>query len=109
MDTPLEIATDGSSLVISPVKDAAREKKISRLPGPGGRQARENLRKTGQMSEPGFLTLAEVLEIHKDQIERYGGAHGIRDIGLVESALAMPQAGFGGEYLLGPDPGTNPD
>lgn len=53
------------------------------------------------MSEPAFLTLAEVLDIHKDQIERYGGAHGIRDIGLVESALAMPQAGFGGEYLHG--------
>jgi len=53
------------------------------------------------VSEPAFLTLAEVLDIHKDQIERYGGAHGIRDIGLVESALAMPQAGFGGEYLHG--------
>jgi death-on-curing protein len=51
------------------------------------------------VSEPAFLTLAEVLEIHKDQIERYGGTHGIRDIGLVESALAMPRAGFGGEYL----------
>lgn len=53
------------------------------------------------MSEPAFLTLAEVLEIHKIQIERYGGAHGVRDIGLVESALAMPQAGFGGEYFHG--------
>lgn len=53
------------------------------------------------MSQPVFLTLAEVLEIHKTQIERYGGAHGIRDIGLVESAMAMPQAGFGGEYFHG--------
>lgn len=51
------------------------------------------------MIEPVFLTLAEVLEIHKDQIARYGGTQGIRDIGLAESALAMPQAGFGGEYL----------
>lgn len=51
------------------------------------------------MSEPAFLTLAEVLLIHKEQIERFGGTSGIRDIGLVESAIAMPQAGFGGEYL----------
>ncbi len=51
------------------------------------------------MSEPTFLTLAEVLEIHRDQIERYGGRDGIRDIALLESALAMPQAGLGGEYF----------
>lgn len=53
------------------------------------------------MTEPYFLTLAEVLEIHKDQLERHGGAPGIRDMGLVESALAMPQAGLGGEYFHG--------
>lgn len=51
------------------------------------------------MTEPAFLTLAEVLLIHKEQIERFGGTHGVRDIGLAESAIAMPQAGFGGEYL----------
>ena len=48
---------------------------------------------------PIFLTLGEILEIHQDQIRRYGGASGIRDIGLLQSALAMPAAGFGGEYL----------
>src|SRR5207245_5063328 len=46
-----------------------------------------------------FLDLAEVTEIHRDQIERYGGAHGVRDQGLLESALAMPQAGMAGEYF----------
>ncbi|HVR74824.1 MAG TPA: type II toxin-antitoxin system death-on-curing family toxin [Planctomycetota bacterium] len=46
-----------------------------------------------------FLELAEVLEIHQDQIERYGGTHGMREIGLLESALAMPRAGLGGEYF----------
>jgi death-on-curing protein len=46
-----------------------------------------------------FLSLAEVLEIHRDQIERYGGEPGIRDIGLLQSALAMPAAGFGGSFL----------
>ena len=50
------------------------------------------------MSEPLFLTLAEVLEIHQDQIGRHGGRGGIRDIGLLESAIAMPQSGFGGQY-----------
>jgi death-on-curing protein len=48
---------------------------------------------------PVFLNLAEVLEIHRDQIERYGGQPGIRDLGLLKSALAMPAAGFGGRYL----------
>lgn len=50
---------------------------------------------------PDFLSLAEVLEIHRDQIERYGGKTGIRDLGLLQSALAMPAAGFGGRYLHG--------
>ncbi|MBW3539168.1 MAG: type II toxin-antitoxin system death-on-curing family toxin [Planctomycetes bacterium] len=48
---------------------------------------------------PEFLTLTEVLEIHRDQIARYGGSEGIRDRGLLESAVAMPQAAFGGQYL----------
>ncbi len=51
------------------------------------------------MSEIVFLSAAEVLEIHQDQIERYGGAAGLRDIGLLKSALAMPAATFGGCFL----------
>jgi death-on-curing protein len=43
----------------------------------------------------------EVLEVHRDQIERYGGTMGVRDNGLLESALAAPQSGFGGHYLHG--------
>lgn len=50
------------------------------------------------MQSLSFLTLAEVLEIHRDQIQRYGGAPGIRDMGLLRSALAMPSAGFGDSY-----------
>jgi death-on-curing protein len=46
-----------------------------------------------------FLTLQEVLRIHEDQIERYGGSAGIRDVRLLESAAAMPSAGFGDQYL----------
>ena len=41
-----------------------------------------------------FLTLAEVLAIHQDQIDRYGGANGLRDAGQLESALFRPQTGY---------------
>jgi death-on-curing protein len=46
-----------------------------------------------------FLTIAEVLEIHRDLIERYGGEYGLRDPGLLESAVALPAAGVSGEYF----------
>lgn len=51
------------------------------------------------MKEIIFLTLAEVTEIHRDQIERYGGSHGIRDLNLLSSAVAMPSASFSEEFL----------
>jgi death-on-curing protein len=51
------------------------------------------------VKEPEFLTLDEVLALHSDQIERYGGAPGVRDLGLLESALASPRATFGGGFL----------
>lgn len=41
-----------------------------------------------------YLTLAEVLAIHDDQIERYGGSAGVRDRGLLEAALYRPQTGY---------------
>lgn len=50
-------------------------------------------------SAPVFLTLDEVLALHADQIDRYGGTIGVRDLGLLQSALATPAATFGGEYL----------
>lgn len=46
-----------------------------------------------------FLTLDEILESHQNQIDTYGGSHGIRDIGLLESAIAQPETSFGGHYL----------
>jgi death-on-curing protein len=49
--------------------------------------------------DPAFLSLDEVLEIHEQQIERYGGSSGLRDGGGLESATATPQATFGGEFL----------
>ena len=48
---------------------------------------------------PVFLSVADVLEIHEDQIARYGGAADVRDSGLLLSAVAQPEAAFGGEFL----------
>ena len=41
-----------------------------------------------------YLTIADVLAIHDDQIDRYGGSPGLRDPGLLEAALFRPQTGY---------------
>jgi death-on-curing protein len=41
-----------------------------------------------------FLSVDEVLEIHSALIDRFGGADGMRDMGLLESALYRPQSGY---------------
>jgi death on curing protein len=41
-----------------------------------------------------YLTVAEVLAMHADLIERYGGSHGVRDPGLLEAALFRQQTGY---------------
>lgn len=46
-----------------------------------------------------YLSLAEVTELHRLVIEAFGGSHGIRDLGALESALAQPRMSFGGEDL----------
>jgi len=46
-----------------------------------------------------FLTFAEIIEIHDYQIGHFGGGEGLRDIELLRSAIGMPSATFGGEYL----------
>ncbi|MEG4106420.1 type II toxin-antitoxin system death-on-curing family toxin [Microcoleus sp. S13_C5] len=51
------------------------------------------------MPTPNFVSKSMVLSIHSRQIERFGGTPGIRDEGLLESALAQPQATFGGQFL----------
>jgi death-on-curing protein len=45
------------------------------------------------------LTLIEVLELHRRVVEQSGEALGIRDLGLLESAIAQPRMTFGGEEL----------
>ena len=51
------------------------------------------------MRNTSHLTLDIILAIHEEMVERYGGSHGIRDIGLIQSAVARPQSSFGGEDL----------
>jgi death-on-curing protein len=46
-----------------------------------------------------FLSVAGVLAIHDETMETDGGLAGVRDPGLLESAVMMPQAQFGGRYL----------
>lgn len=48
---------------------------------------------------PIFLSLDDLLESHVEQIAAYGGSDGIRDLGLLQSALAQPAATFEGDYL----------
>lgn len=45
-----------------------------------------------------FLPVEVVLALHRRQLDRYGGSPGLRDRGLLESAVAQPQASFGGVY-----------
>lgn len=49
--------------------------------------------------QPLFLDIDRILRTHLGLIERYGGQEGVRDVGLLHSAIAMPQASFGGEHL----------
>ena len=46
-----------------------------------------------------YVTLDEVIAIHDSMIEEYGGSFGIRDVGLIQSAISRPQASFDGENL----------
>ena len=41
-----------------------------------------------------YLTVDDILAIHEDQIEQFGGGHGVRDMGQLEAALFRPQTGY---------------
>ena len=51
------------------------------------------------MKKIAFLTLAEVVEIHSDQIQHYGGSEGIRDMNLLSSEVAIPYVSLSGRFL----------
>ncbi len=46
-----------------------------------------------------FLTLDEILGIHHEEVEKFGGSHGLRDTNLLDSALQRPQSSFMEEDL----------
>ena len=46
-----------------------------------------------------YLSVKDILLLHELQIEKFGGSHGLRDLGLLESAVARPQSSFDGEDL----------
>ncbi len=46
-----------------------------------------------------MINIADILELHEKSINDFGGSHGIRDVGLLESAIARPFQTFGGEDL----------
>lgn len=46
-----------------------------------------------------FLTLDDVMELHAGQIATYGGGDGLRSAELLQSAIAQPEATFGGQFL----------
>jgi death on curing protein len=46
-----------------------------------------------------MILIEDILELHSKSITNYGGANGIRDLGLLESAIARPYQTYGGEYL----------
>jgi len=48
---------------------------------------------------PDFLSEADIGDLHQVALEMAGGSPGLRDAGLLASALAMPQAGFGEQFL----------
>ena len=46
-----------------------------------------------------YLTVKDVILLHNLAIDNFGGSHGLRDLGLLESAVMRPQASFGGQDL----------
>jgi death on curing protein len=46
-----------------------------------------------------YLSLAEILDLHGRVLAQSGGMHGLRDLGLLESAVAQPRATFGNKEL----------
>lgn len=48
------------------------------------------------VDEIDFLEVEDVLDLHAHQIATYGGEPGVRDMGLLDSAVNLPRAGSGG-------------
>lgn len=51
------------------------------------------------INAPKFLTYEQIIILHTEQINLFGGHHGVKNSNLVQSAIAQPQAGLGDEYF----------
>ncbi len=51
------------------------------------------------MTTPRFLTVDRLLQLHALQLRAFGGRDGVREPGLLESAVVMPSAAFGGQFV----------
>ena len=99
-DTPLDISTDGQVLVITPVHDPKHRKKFeTALKSVNRRYGQALTRLANRACHRHSSACLKFWRVHQDQIERYGGESGLRDVGLLQSAAATPAAGFGGRYL----------
>ena len=50
-------------------------------------------------NESDFLEVEDIIIVHRNQIELYGGSFGVRDLGLLDSAVNAVQASFDGDYM----------
>jgi death on curing protein len=46
-----------------------------------------------------YLSLAEIIEVNARMIKDFGGTHQVRDLGLLEAAVARPQSGYYADLL----------
>ena len=72
-------------LILSPIRDAARNEAFTAALDKINARYPKALKKLAEWSVQ-FFGLQEVLEIHRDQVARYGGAAGIRDLNVLKSA-----------------------
>ena len=96
----LEVAVEGTTLIATPAKDEERRAAFIEAVEEMDQQYAEVFKRLAeQVIEPVFLEFTEVIELQNDRILKYGGSMGIRDLGLLEAALAIPKASFAGEFL----------
>jgi hypothetical protein len=104
-ETPLDVSTDGKQTDRRACERLGTLEEVRGCSEIVAQAIREGVPEISRVSlgtnglEPEFLSLDEVLEIHEQQIELYGGSTGLRDAAGLESAVATPQATFGVELL----------
>jgi len=100
-DTPFEIISDGRSLVLKPVRSSEEAKKYGEAVAVVHKRFGKAMRRLAEQTVPTplFLNIEPIMRLPISMIERYGGTEGTRDVGLLPSAVAMPQRAYGSEYL----------